>query len=91
MMIQDQIEKCSSHYQKWRDLALNSLDPKESKRCMEKAFFWVELQTAFITLFTIEQTKGKDPMVKRKILMAKANLSRRLADYAQETLNEINS
>jgi hypothetical protein len=57
---------------------------------MEKAFFWLELQTAFLILFSVEQTKGKDSKVKRSILMAKANLSRRLADYAKQTLDEIN-
>jgi hypothetical protein len=57
---------------------------------MEKAFFWLELQAAFLVLFAVEQAKGKDKQIKRKILMAKANLSRRLADYAKQTLDEIN-
>jgi hypothetical protein len=90
MLLQDQVQKCSNHYQKWKDLALNSLDPKESKRCMEKAFFWLELQTAFITLFAIEQTKGKDVRIKRKLIEAKTNLSKKLADYAKQTLDEMN-
>jgi len=91
MILQDQIQKCSTNYLKWKGLALNTLDPRESRKCLEKAFFWLELQTAFVTLFAVEQTKGKDPKIKRKILMAKANLSRRLADYARQTLDEINS
>jgi hypothetical protein len=57
---------------------------------MEKAFFWLELQAAFVALFAIEQTKGKEPKVKRQLVIAKTNLSKRLADYASEILNELN-
>ena len=90
MNLQHQIATCSYHYQKWKSLALQTFDPKESKKCMEKAFFWLELQAAFVALFAIEQTKGKDLRVKRQLLIAKTNLSKRLADYASEILNELN-
>jgi hypothetical protein len=90
MNLQNQIATCSYHYQKWKNLALSTADQKEAKRCMEKAFFWLELQAAFTVLFAVEKTKGKDPAVKRKLLIAKANLSKRLTDYAKEILNELN-
>jgi len=90
MNLQHQINTCSFHYQKWKDLALATVDPKEANRCMKKAFFWLELQSAFITLFAIEQTKGNDPKVKKQFITAKTNLSKRLADYANEILNELN-
>lgn len=90
MNLQSQIATCSYHYQKWKNIALSTVDPKEAKRCMEKAFFWLELQAAFIALFAVEQTKGKDPKVKRQLIVAKTNLSKRLADYASEILNEFN-
>lgn len=90
MNLQNQIATCSYHYQKWKNLALATVDPKEANRCMKKAFFWLELQSAFITLFAVEQTKGKDTKVKRQLLIAKTNLSKRLADYASEILNELN-
>jgi hypothetical protein len=89
MHIKDQISLCSYHYQKWKNLALSTFDTKEAGRYMKKAFFWLELQSAFITLFAVEQTRGKDPKVKRKLIVAKANLSKRLADYASEILNEL--
>jgi hypothetical protein len=89
MEIKDQISLCSQHYHKWKDLALSSKDSAEGRKFLEKAFFWLELQTAFITLFAAEQSKGNDAEFKRKLLAAKANLSKKLAEYAENTLNEI--
>lgn len=89
MSIGNQIALCSQHYQKWKGLALNSQNTVESRKALERAFFWLELQTAFITLHAIEQMKGRDPTVKRRLIIAKANLSKKLADYADEILNEV--
>ena len=57
---------------------------------MKRAFFWLELQTAFITLFAIEKTNGNDSKAELKLISAKANLSKKLAEYAKEILNELN-
>lgn len=89
MPIENQVELCSQHYQKWKDQALFSRDIYEARKCLERAFFWLELQTAFIVLHTIEQAKGNDKEVKRKLIQAKANLSKKLAEYAKEILDEI--
>lgn len=88
MPIEDQIALCSEHFQRWKGMALSAQETSETKRCMEKAFFWLELQSAFIVLSAVEQTKGKDAEIKRKILEAKSNLSKKLVDYADETLKE---
>ena len=90
MFTQSQMSMCSQHYQKWKNLALNTKSLAESRKCMEKAFFWLELQTAFFTLFTIERTEKRSPDTEMKIMTAKANLSKRLAEYAKEILNELN-
>jgi hypothetical protein len=90
MNLQEHVATCSTHYQKWKNLALTAFDSKEARKCMEKAFFWLELQAAFMSLFTIEQVKGKDPEVKKQLKTAKTNLSKRLADYASEILDELN-
>ena len=90
MPVEEQIAMCSEHYQKWKDIAFAANDVEESRKALKKAFFWLELQTAFMALWTIEQTKGKDPEVKRQLIMAKTNLSKRLADYANEILDELN-
>lgn len=90
MSIGNQVELCSQHFNKWRDVALTTFDKALEKKAIERAFFWLELQAAFVVLWAIEQTKGKDPQTKMKLIAAKANLSKKLADYAKEILNELN-
>jgi hypothetical protein len=89
MNLKQQIDICSEHYQKWKSTALNSLDRDEAKKAMERAFFWLELQSAFITLHAIELTVGNDKEKKEKILVAKTKLSKKLVEYAKEILNEL--
>ena len=90
MPVEEQISMCTEHYQKWKDLALATNDMEESRKALKKAFFWLELQTAFMAIWTVEQTKGKNPEVKKQLIMAKTNLSKKLADYANEIWNELN-
>jgi len=89
MPIETQIATCSEQYSRWKRLALDAQTLPEVKKCLNKALFWLELQTAFVALWNIEETRGKDPAVKRQLIVAKTNLSKRLADYAQKTLEEI--
>jgi hypothetical protein len=89
MSIESQIALCSEHYKRWKEQALLTNDIFEAKRAFNKATFWLELQSAFIVLHSIEQRKGNDKDVKMKLIKAKANLSKKLADYAQEIINEI--
>ena len=89
MPIEDQITTCSHHYQKWKNQALITNDIYEAKKAFNRAFFWLELQTAFLTLHAVEQTRGSDREVKKKLIQAKTNLSKKLAEYAKEILNEI--
>ena len=86
MSVRDQIALCSEHYRRWKDIATS--DGSKAKNAMEKAFFWLKLQTAFITLYALERSKN-DTRTKRKLIIAKTNLSRKLADYANEVLSEI--
>lgn len=90
MVIKDQIATCSRQYARWKELALDAQTMPELKMCLKKAIFWMELQTAFVALWSVEQARGNDPQVKRKLILAKSNLSKRLANYAQEVLDEIN-
>jgi len=84
-----QISLCSKNYQKWKELALTSDDKEKMKKYMEKAFFWLELQTAFLALWAIENLSKNDPEIEERIVIAKSNLSKKLADYAKKILNEI--
>ena len=89
MSFEDQLEICSFHYSKWKNAALAADSKEDVRKNLEKAFFWLELQTAFIALDSVEKAQGKDPKVKNKLLIAKATLSKKLADYANEIMNQM--
>jgi hypothetical protein len=89
MTLETQLELCAEHYKKWKQKALEAKDLREGRKALERAFFWLELHSAFIALDAVEQTRGKDPKVKNKILIAKTNLTKKLADYANEVLEEL--
>jgi len=92
MTLESQLELCAYHYKKWKQKALEAVEAKDlpgGKKALERAFFWLELHSAFVALHAVEQMRGKDPKVRNKLLIAKTNLSKKLADYANEVLNEI--
>lgn len=89
MSIERQIAVCTEHYKRWKDVALTA-EGNKARKAMERAFFWVELQTAFIALHVIEQrVSANDTVAKRKLIVAKTNLTKKLAEYADKTLNEL--
>lgn len=89
MTFEDQLEICSFHYNKWKNAALAANNKEEVTKSLERAFFWLELQTAFIALNSVEKYEGKDPKVKNKLLVAKTNLSKKLAEYANQVMDDI--
>lgn len=89
MPIHEQLATCAEQYSRWKRLALDAQSLPAVKECLEKAMFWMELQSSFVALWSVERSMGNDPSVKRKLIVAKSNLSRKLADYAQKTLDEI--
>jgi len=89
MTLESELELCAYHYKKWKQKALEAKDLPEGKKALERAFFWLELHSAFIALNAVEQLQGKDPKVRNKLLIAKTTLSKKLADYANEVLNEL--
>jgi len=80
---------CGKQYNQWKVLALGAKDIGEVKQYLGKALFWLELQSAFLALWSVEQVRGKEPAMRDTLIKARANLSKRLADYAKETLNEL--
>ena len=89
MSIETQIATCSEHYQMWKDKALFTNDIYGARKAVERAFFWMELRSAFLFLLTVEKTNGNDSETKEKLIKAKINLSRKLSEYAKELLSEI--
>ena len=89
MAINEQVATCAVQYGRWKQLALDAQTLPAMKECLGKAMFWMELQSSFVALWSVERALGGDPAVKRKLALAKTNLSRKLADYAQRTLEEL--
>ena len=89
MTIERQIATCSEQYKRWKQLTLQAKSVAEIQKCLEKTLFWMELQTAFMALWNIESSRGNDPAVKKQLIVAKTTLSRKLADYAQKSFDEI--
>lgn len=89
MDIREQLAMCSRHYKKWKGMALSEGDREASKKFMERAFFWLELQSAFMALWAVEKTAPSDQRTKNQIIAAKANLSKKLADYAKGILDDM--
>lgn len=89
MPISEQIATCAQQYSRWKQLAMAARTLPAMKECLDKAMFWMELQSSFVALWSVERAMGNDPSVKRKLIVAKSNLSRKLADYAQKTLDEL--
>ena len=83
------IETCSTHYQTWKDEALRAQTREEMKRFLDKAFFWLELQSNLLILWTIENTMGNDPNVKKKVEKAQMNVNKKITQYASEVLKEL--
>ena len=89
MQPRDIIKTCSTHYQTWKSEALRAQTREEMKRFLDKAFFWLELQSNLLMLWTIENTMGKDPSIKKKIETAQMNVNKKITQYASEVLNEL--
>lgn len=80
---------CSSHYNYWKKEAVNASDPTNRIKAIEKAFFWLELQSSFLILWTIENSHQNDSEIQRKVLLARVNLNKKLLDYAEQVLKEL--
>lgn len=89
MSIETQITTCSENYKMWKDKALFTNDIYSARKAMKRAFFWLELRSAFMFLHAIERTKGNDSEVKSKLIKAKINLSKKLTEHLREMMNEI--
>ncbi len=83
------IKTCSTHYQTWKNEALRAQTREEMKRFLDKAFFWLELQSNLLMLWTIENTMGNDPNIKKKIEKAQTNVNKKITQYASEVLKNL--
>ena len=89
MQPRDIIKTCTTHYKTWKDEALRAQTRVEMKRFLEKAFFWLELQSNLLILWTIENTMGDDPSIKKKVEKAQMNVNKKITKYASEVLKDL--
>jgi hypothetical protein len=89
MDFQEKVQTCWENYKKWKKRALAAEDKEKLARFMQKSFFWLEMLAAFTFLWAVEQTQGKNPEAKKKLIIAKAKLTKRLADYADKIWKEM--
>ena len=78
----ERIGRCARRYEYWKKIALSTSDERRRIDSMKKAFFWLELCSAFL-LLKIAEDRGKD------MTKAKVRISEKLAKYAEEILKEI--
>jgi len=83
------IKTCSTHYQTWKNEAFKAETPEERKKFLEKAFFWLELQSNLLILWTVENTMNSDPNIKEKVKKAHINVNKKIAEYASEVLKDL--
>ena len=84
------VDICSPHYIEWKEKALNSETNQEMKDCLNRAFFWLELQNNLLILWTIENTNSNDPVVKKQVLKAKENINQKIAEYTDDLVKKFN-
>lgn len=85
----NELEFCTEKYKKWRAIALTSENLEEAKRAAEKAFFWLELYSAYLAVFAMEKFGKKDIKSKNKIFLARIKICKKLNEYSRQMLNEL--
>jgi hypothetical protein len=85
--LKQQLEICYRNYKKWKELAFSS-DGIESKKAMERAFFWLEMHSAFFAVGTLEKSKNMDKEDMLKLIQLKSKLVERLAEYAKTLIED---
>jgi hypothetical protein len=87
MEIKQQLEICYRNYKKWKELAF-SLSGKESQKAMERAFFWLEMHSAFFAVGTLEKSRKMNKEDVLRLIQLKSKLVERLAEYAKTLVED---
>jgi len=86
MDLKRQLEICYKNYKKWKELAF-SLSGIESQKAMERAFFWLEMHSAFFAVGALEKTR-KDRNDITRLIQLKSKLIERLVEYARTLIED---
>ncbi len=82
MDIREQLEICYRNYKKWKEKAFLSSE-KDAKEAIERAFFWLEMHSAFFTIGVLERTQINNKENLQKLLLMKMKLLEKLSEYAK--------
>jgi hypothetical protein len=87
MEIKQQLEICYRNYKKWKELAF-SLSGEESQKAMERAFFWLEMHSAFFAVGALEKSRKMNKEDVLRLIQLKSKLVERLAEYAKTLVED---
>jgi hypothetical protein len=87
MDLKQQLEICYRNYKKWKELAF-SLNGIESQKAMERAFFWLEMHSAFFAIGTIEKVRKTNKEDILRLIQLKSKLVERLSEYAKTLIED---
>ncbi|MGC8812628.1 MAG: hypothetical protein ACP5O8_03545 [Candidatus Aenigmatarchaeota archaeon] len=85
----NELEFCTEKYKKWKTIALTSEDLEEAKKAAQKAFFWLELYSAYLAVLTMEKFGKKDLKSRNKIFLARIKICKKLNEYSRQMLNDL--
>ena len=84
------IDMCSKHYNEWKDEALKAETKEEMLKYINKSFFWMELQSNLIVLWTVENSFKDDAKIQAKVGDAEANINKKIMDYIDTVFKDLN-
>lgn len=83
------IDMCSKHYNEWKKEALNSRTKEEMMKYLNKSFFWLELQSNLLVLWTIRNTFKDDQKIQEKAELAESNINKKIMDYIETVVSDM--
>ena len=78
---------CARHHAKWKRMVDFAKTKEEREKYLQRAMFWLKMQTEFVSLWAMEQKANSDEM-KKKLIEVKANLLLKLTNYGKIMVNE---
>ena len=79
---------CARHHAKWKRAADFTANKTQKKKYLERAVFWLEMQTDLVSLWSMEN-KNSTVEDRRKTIQAKSNLSMKLSSYGKNFPDEL--
>ena len=84
------VDMCSKHYNEWRDQALKAETKEEMMKYLNKSFFWMELQSNLLVLWTVENSFSEDQAIQDKVILAETNINKKIMDYMDTVFKDLN-